>query len=204
MDTASGYSPILVAGICGSLGRSSYTRMAVQAALRGAEELGARTLLIDLRDYNLPFCMGGRDAEADYPDDVFRLRRDLRAASGIIIGTPEYHGSLSGVLKNALDLTGFDEFEGKPVGLVGISGGATGAYDALNSLRSIGRALHAWVVPQQASIAEVKRAFDEDGKPVDVALAERLLEIGRQVVRFADFRAGMGGNGVQVAAALSK
>ena len=131
---------IRVVGLSGSLRDGSYTRLAVQIALRGAAELGAETRLLDLRDYELPFC-DGRVDEATCPPDVLRLRRDLRAAQGIILGTPEYHASFSGVLKNALDLMGFDEFEGKMLGLVGVSGGRLGAINALNSLRMVGRAL---------------------------------------------------------------
>lgn len=150
---------ILVAGICGSIRPGSYTRMAVRIALRGAEEAGAQTLLIDLQDYDLVFCDGKVD-ESIYPEDVFRLRRDVGRAQGIILGTPEYHGGVSGVLKNALDLMGFEEFRGKMVGLVGVSGGALGAVHALDSLRTIGRALHSWVVPEQASIPQAWKAFD--------------------------------------------
>ena len=120
---------IRVVGLNGSLRDGSYTRLAVQIALQGAAELGAETRLLDLKDYRLPFC-DGRVNEATCPPDVLRLRRDLRAAQGIILGTPEYHASFSGVLKNALDLMGFDEFEGKMLGLVGVSGGRLGAINA--------------------------------------------------------------------------
>ena len=71
------------------------------------------------------------------------------------------------MLKNALDLMGFDEIEGKMIGLVGVSGGAMGAFDALNSLRNVGRALHAWVVPEQAAVAEAWKAFDGSGAVKD-------------------------------------
>ena len=101
---------IRVVGISGSLRNNSYTRMAVKIALQGAEKLGAQTQLIDLRDYDLVFCDGKED-ESIYPEDVFRLRRDVQWAQRIVLGTPEYHGSFSGVLKNALDLMGFAEFE---------------------------------------------------------------------------------------------
>lgn len=176
---------ILVAGICGSIRPGSYTRMAVRIALRGAEEAGAQTLLIDLQDYELVFCDGKVD-ESIYPEDVFRLRRDVGRAQGIILGTPEYHGGVSGVLKNALDLMGFEEFRGKMVGLVGVSGGALGAVHALDSLRTIGRALHSWVVPEQASIPQAWKAFDEAGALRSGDLENRLKQVGRQVARFAN------------------
>ena len=174
---------IHIAGISGSLRAGSYTRRAVEAALAGAAETGAETRLIDLRDYNLVFRAGKDDT--GYPHDVFRLRAEVKQAEGVILGTPEYHGSFSGVLKNALDLMGFDEFEGKMIGLVGVSGGRMGAFDALNSLRNIGRVLHAWVIPEQASVPEAWKVFSEDGQIADAQIEERLKEIGRQVARFA-------------------
>jgi FMN reductase len=175
---------IVVAGICGSLRRGSYTHMAVNIALQGAQEVGAQTHLIDLREYQLVFCDGKED-ESSFPEDIFRLRKEVSQAKGIILGTPEYHGSFSGVLKNALDLMGFDEIEGKMIGLVGVSGGAMGAVNALNSLRTVGRALHAWVVPEQVSIPEAWKVFDESGTLQDSALEQRLKAVGRQVTRFA-------------------
>jgi NAD(P)H-dependent FMN reductase len=173
-----------IVGICGSLRAGSYTRLALQIALRGAEEIGAQTHLIDLREYDLPFCDGVKD-ESGYPEDVARLRGHVQAAQGIILGTPVYHGSFSGVLKNALDLMGFHEFEGKMVGLLGVSGGRTGAVNTLDTLRPVGRVLHAWVIPEQVSIAEAWKAFDRTGRLKDPELEERLLELGRQVTRFS-------------------
>src|SRR2546421_12952147 len=173
---------IHIAGLSGSLRAGSYTRRAVECALEGAAESGAETRLIDLTEYNLIF-RAGQD-ETGYPADVARLRAEIKEADGIILGTPEYHGSLSGVLKNALDLMGFDEFEGKMIGLVGVSGGALGAVHALNSLRAVGRALHAWVIPEQASIPEAWKVFDESGTLKDGDLEKRLKEVGRQVARF--------------------
>jgi len=175
---------VRVVGLCGSIRSGSYTRMALAIALQGAEEAGADTHLIDLRDYELIFCDGKRD-ESQYPNDVIKLRKMVRGAQGLILGTPEYHGGFSGVLKNALDLMGFAEFEGKMIGLIGVSGGALGAVNALSSLRSIGRALHAWLVPEQASVPGARKAFDKNGRLHDKGLEERVKTVGRQVARFA-------------------
>ncbi len=173
---------VQVVGICGSLRKGSYTRLAVNIALRGAAETGAQTTLLDLAEYALMFA--GRGDEAEW-ESLRTLRRQVKEADGIVLGTPEYHGSFSGVLKNALDLMGFAEFEGKMLGLVGVSGGKMGAFDALNSLRNIGRALHAWVVPEQASVPEAWNVFDTAGRAKDAEIEERLLSVGRQVARFA-------------------
>lgn len=184
MDKSANKNRVLIVGICGSLRQVSYTRMALKIALQGAQEAGAQIQLIDLRNYSLVFC-AGKEAESDYPLDVFRLRDEVGKAQGIILGTPEYHGGASGVLKNALDLMGFREFEGKMIGLVGVSGGSKGAINALNGLRTVGRTLHAWVVPEQASIPKAWNLFEASGALKDVEMEERLKEVGRQVARFS-------------------
>lgn len=174
---------IQVVGLSGSLRENSYTRLAMELALQGAQERGAQTRLLDLRDYDLPLFHGVKNGAG--PRSVSELRRAVKAAQGIILGTPEYHGSYSGVLKNALDWMGFDEFEGKMIGLVGVGGGRMGALNALNALRVIGRSLHAWVVPEQVSIPEAWRAFTAEGHLTDPRLEHALKQVGQQVARFA-------------------
>lgn len=177
-------SNILVVGLSGSLRVGSYTSMAVNIALQGAQEVGVKTEFIDLNKLNLAFCDGRRNFES-YPDGVLKLKSIVASAQGIILGTPEYHAGFSGVLKNALDLMGFSEFEGKMIGLIGVSGGKMGAANALNSLRNVGRALHAWLIPEQVSIVEAWKNFDNSGKMNDKLLENRVKDVGRQVARFA-------------------
>ena len=177
---------VRIVGVCGSLSAASSTKTAVALALRGASPHAVSTGLIELRDYQLPFC--GQMPEDEYPPDVSRLRQELRDAHGIILGTPEYHGSLSGTLKNMLDLMGGAEFEGKIVGLVAVAGGHGGATNSLNTMRMIGRNLHSWVLPQEVSIADSAQAFNADGSATDPAIEKRLLNIGAQVVRLASLQ----------------
>lgn len=175
---------VRVIGICGSLRSESMTRHALNIILEGARDVGAETKLVDLRSYELVFSQG-KEGEEDYPPDVFRLRTELQQAHGIVLGTPEYHGGYSGVLKNALDLMGFSEFQGKVIGLVGVAGGQTGAINSLTGLRTVGRSLRAWVVPNQVSVAQAWQVFDRAGRPKDGDLETRLLDLGREVARFA-------------------
>jgi NAD(P)H-dependent FMN reductase len=177
-----------IVGLPGSLRPGSYTRMAVQIALEGAAEAGAETQLLDLGSYNLPFC-SGIPKDQEYPPDAFKLREEIMNSDGVILGSPEYHGGMSGVLKNALDLMGFKEFEGKLIGLVGVSGGMMGATNALVSLRNVGRALHAWVLPDQVSIPQAWSQFDRDGSLTDEALEKRLKRIGQQVAHYSSLHA---------------
>jgi NAD(P)H-dependent FMN reductase len=174
---------VRIAGICGSLREGSYTKMALTIALKAAEGPTCETDFIDLRDFQLVFANGMGDKGGISPE-IQRFRDRLRIADGAIIGTPEYHGSFTGVLKNALDLTGFAEWEGKMIALIGVSGGRIGAHNALNSLRDIGRSLHAWVIPEQVAIPEAHKNFDADGNLKDQIIEKRLHELGRQVSRF--------------------
>jgi len=179
---------VKVVGISGSLRSASYSRKAVSIALEGAEKAGAQTELLDLREYDLPFS-SGNPRERNYPQDVYKLREKIRDADGVILGSPEYHGGMSGVLKNALDLMGFKEFEGKLIGLIGVSGGLMGATNALVSLRNVGRALHAWVIPEQVSIPQAWKKFNQDGSLKDEALGDRLKRVGEQVAHYSSLHA---------------
>ncbi len=170
---------IHVTAICGSLREGSRTKTSLEIALQGAATSGATTHLIDLREYDLSFCKAAREGA-----DVGKLKDDVAKSHGIILGTPVYHGGISGVLKNALDLMGSSEFSGRVVGLVGVAGGSTGAVLPLASLRNIGRSLHAWVIPHEVSIAHGSDVFSE-GKLTDSRIHDRLLTLGRDVARFA-------------------
>ena len=117
-------------GISGSLRAKSYTRRAVEIALEGAAAAGATVELVDLREFDLPLCPGSASALAAYPD-VARLRQIIQQSHAAILGSPEYHGSFSGVLKNALDLTELDDWRGKLIALIGVSGGNMGPLGAL-------------------------------------------------------------------------
>lgn len=179
MDTT---KQVVVVGISGSLRPDSYTTMAITEALKGAEQEGAETHLINLNEYELKFCDGGDDKPTG---DVLKLQKLVGSARGIILGTPEYHGSYSGVLKNAMDLMGFDEFEGKMVGLLGVSGGMMGGFNAMNELRTVGRTLHSWVIPTQVAIPNAYSVFDKNGNITDEKLKNRLIKLGQQVASFS-------------------
>jgi len=169
-----------VAAVPGSLRDHSYTRLALGHALEAAAERGAETRLLDLRAFDLPVY----DADADDAGDAPEFRAAVRAADSVLLGTPMYHGSYAAPLKNAVDYCGFDEFENKTVGLLGVAGGSF-PITSLDHLRSVCRALNAWVVPHQAAIPRASRQF-EDGEFVDPDLAERVATLGERAVEYAD------------------
>ncbi len=174
--------PVHIAAICGSMrGEHSYTRKALAIALEAARQAGASVDLIDLAEYQLPFCSSPQDTE-DNPQ-VQDLKRRVSAAQGILLGSPEYHNSYSGVLKNALDLMGSEEFKGKLFGLLGVAGGSAGAINTLGHLGVVVRGVGGWSLPVQISIPNVSSAFQGD-KLVDPDLEERIRFFGRELVRF--------------------
>src|SRR6056297_1256747 len=171
---------IHVVALAGSLREGSYTRLATARALEGVDAAGGHGELLDLREYDLP----PLNTDRDEPGDSQRLVDRVGAADAIILASPMYHGSYSGVLKNALDYCGFDEFEGKTVGLLAVSGGSF-PITTLEHLRSVCRALDSWVLPHQAAIPNVHSAF-ENGEFVDAGTEKRVDTLGRRVVEYAD------------------
>ena len=174
-----------IIGITGSLREISYTRYAMLIALKSAKRKGAETQLIDLKEFHLPFCNEKEDG--DLSEEVIKFRKLVKNADAIILGTPEYHGAYSGVLKNAIDLLSLNEFENKLVALIGIAGGSLGASNSLNGLRQITRHLHAWTIPQQVSIPQASSKFNSDGNCTDSDIEERLIELGEILVEYGKF-----------------
>ena len=84
---------VKIVGISGSLREGSYSSSALNLVTQRLSDLGASVEIIDLRSLNLPFCDGGKDYSA-YPD-VAKLKQIVKAADGLVLATPEYHGSLS-------------------------------------------------------------------------------------------------------------
>jgi NAD(P)H-dependent FMN reductase len=171
-----------VAAVCGSLRDESVTRVALEQALEGVEQAGGEGQLLDLREYDLP----AFDPDVDDEDagDAAELAREVREADAIVLGTPMYHGSYSSNLKTTLDYCGFDEFESKTVGLLVVSGGRFPT-PALEHLRSVCRALDAWVLPYQAAVPRSHSAV-RDGTFTNEGLEERVVELGREVTQYAN------------------
>ena len=171
-----------VVAIPGSLRERSYTRLASRRALDAAESRGATTDLIDLREFDLPVY----DGDAGEAGDANDLARRVRGADAVLLGTPVYHGSYSAPLKNALDYCGFDEFEHTTVGLLAVAGGSFPT-SALEHLRSVCRALNAWVRPHQAALPRVSSQF-RGGELVDETMAERVDTLGVRLVEYANIQ----------------
>jgi NAD(P)H-dependent FMN reductase len=173
-----------IVGICGSLRDESSTRVALAHTLAAAEDAGAETAMIDLRDYDLPLYNGDAKNAGDAP----RLREAVSAADALVLGTPIYHGTVSSTLKTALDYCGFDEFEDKPVGLLTVAGGRFPT-PALLHLRTICVWLRANPLPHHVGIPNVSSAI-EDGVLTDEKAAERTETLGTRLTEFTRVLAG--------------
>ncbi|MEH2113500.1 NADPH-dependent FMN reductase [Nostoc sp.] len=170
---------VRIIGIGGSLRSNSYTQLALQVAVQRVEALGAEVEILDLRQLQLPFCMGAKEY-SEYPD-VKRLQDTVSQADGLILATPEYHGSVSGVLKNALDLMSFEQLSDKVTGLISVLGGQPNS-NALNDLRLIVRWVHGWVIPEQIAIGQAYGAFSPEGKLLDEKLSQRFDQFAQSLV----------------------
>ena len=179
----------LIVGIGGTIGAVSSTERALRIALDAVEREGFATRLFGGEDMaRLPLydprATTRTSQEREFVDAV-------RKASGVIIASPGYHGSLSGVVKNALDLleeTAKDSrpyLADMPVGLIATAYGWQATGSTIAALRSIVHALRGWPTPFAAAINTQITQFDDQGGVTDPAVLEQLCLIGRQVARFA-------------------
>jgi FMN reductase len=162
-------------------------------ALEAATQAGARTQLFDgefltrLPHYGTEQALACREASS--------LVEAMRNAAGIILASPGYHGSISGLVKNAVDYTEAMAndprvyFDGLPVGLIATAYGWQAANSTLTALRSVVHALRGWPTPLGVTINSAGGVFHE-GKCKDTAAANQLALMGRQVVEFARRQSG--------------
>jgi azobenzene reductase len=172
-----------IVGFNGSLSASSNTFKGVKAVLDASREYGAKVILYDLRENPLPLY---------HPDHSDQLKNDnvrlftqiLSEADGIVLGSPEYHNSLSGAFKNAIDWVGAHQFKNKPVALVSAAGGPL-SLATLTAMQTMIRSLHGWIVPVFGSIPG-GTAFNGDGTFQDSSIQKRFQTIGFELVNMAE------------------
>lgn len=183
----------LVVGIGGTVGGTSSTEHALRIALSAAAEEGYRTRLFGGEALaRLPLYDPRAASRTDEERDFVAAVRD---ASAIIIASPGYHGSISGVVKNALDLleeTARDAerpyLHDVPVGLIATAYGWQATGSTIAALRSIVHALRGWPTPFAAAVNSAQTKFDADGGASDPAVVTQLRLVGQQVARFAPAR----------------
>lgn len=155
-----------ILGISGSLRKNSYNT----AALRAAQELLLpRGVTLEIFDLS-PIPLYNEDIEP-FPPAVQALRERIAAADALLIATPEYNHSISGVLKNALDWASHppdQPCDGKPVAVFGVSTGRSGTLRAQLHLREVCAALDMFVLPKpELFITHAREKFDTQARLID-------------------------------------
>jgi FMN reductase len=183
-------TPYIVA-VGGTIRPNSSTEKAMRHVLKAAVNAGARTKLISGQSLQLPLY------QPDNPERCEAARAlvaELALADGIILGSPGYHGSISGLIKNALDYAEDlrDDprpyFSGRAVGCIATAGGWPGAVNTLGALRDIVHALRGWPTPLGAAINTAEKVFDDDGTCLAPRVAQMLDMIAGEVLSFAQVR----------------
>ncbi len=185
---------MLIVGIGGTTRPQSSSEKALAACLRACQSYGAETVLLGAGELDLPMYSpesGTRTPKAQ------RLVGLLRQADGVILASPGYHGSVSGLVKNALDYVedmSQDErpyLDGRAVGTIACGAGWAATATTLVALRSIVHALRGWPTPMGAAINSTNPVFDSAGSVTDERVQLQLECIAAQVMEFATMRHSM-------------
>jgi FMN reductase len=181
-----------IIGIGGTIRPGSSTERALVVALRAAEAGGAETELLGGAFLaKLPIF---NPSSGETTPEQLELIEAVRTADGVIVASPGYHGSISGVVKNALDTLealAQDErpyFTDRAVGCIITANGWQAAGTSLTTLRSVIHALRGWPTPYGAAFNATSSSFGPDGEPVDPKDAWQLATVGQQVLEFAKMR----------------
>jgi FMN reductase len=179
----------LIVGIGGTTRDGSATELSLLRALQAAENHGARThafggtFLYDLPIYS--------PHNQERTAEQRQLVEAVRSADGLVVASPGYHGGISGLVKNALDLLedlNDDRrpyLEGRAVGCIVTAAGWQACGTTLVSLRSVIHALRGWPTPFGATLNAANPIFDDSGACIDERAAGALAIVGRQVFDFA-------------------
>lgn len=179
---------VKIVALGGTVTLGSATEMALRYALKPAEESGAEVQVFG-GEYlcTLPHYLG----TGHRPEDGRELVDAVRQADGVLIAAPGYHGTVSGLVKNALDYLedlATDErpyLDGRAVGLIACASGDQAAMGTVQTLRSIVHALRGWPTPMAATLRTYHGLFSPEGECLDDRVRTQLRLVGEQVVRGA-------------------
>ena len=176
-----------ILAFAGSTRSGSFNKQLIKIAADEGRAAGAMVTLIDLRDLPLPLYDQDLESSSGLPENAKKLKKLFLEHDGLMISSPEYNSSITGVLKNVIDWVSRPEtedepdlvcFKGKIAALVSASPGGLGGLRGLVHLRAILGNIGVIVLPDQVSISTAHEAFDEKGRLKD----ERK---GKQVARLA-------------------
>jgi chromate reductase len=155
----------------GSTRKDSFNHKLLLNAVEAIRASGTEVTVFNLRDHPLPLYDGDLEANEGVPAGVKSLKALFKEHQGLLIASPEYNSSISGVLKNTIDWVSRTEtgdpaqghFQGKTVGLISASPGAFGGMRGLIIIRSLLSNMGMMVVPEQLCLPKAHEAFDEAG-----------------------------------------
>lgn len=167
----------------GSLRERSFSRLAVEEAARLLQYFGAETRIFDPSDLPLPDQVAGDDHPA-----VHELREHALWSEGMVWCSPERHGQISGIMKTQIDhlplqIRGMRPTQGRTLAVMQVSGGSQ-SFNAVNTLRLLGRWMRMFTIPNQSSVAMAYKEFDQDGRMRASSYYERIVDVMEELVRF--------------------
>jgi len=173
----------------GSLRERSYSRLMVQEAARLLEALGAETRIFDPSGLPLP-----DSVPADHPK-VAELREASLWSEGHVWCSPERHGTITGVFKSQIDWLplesgGVRPTQGRTLAVMQVNAGSQ-SFNAVNSLRVLGRWMRMITIPNQSSVPKAYEAFDEVGRMHPSAYYDRVVDVIEELYKFTLLTRGL-------------
>ncbi len=176
-----------IIALAGSLRKNSFNHAVIEHAAELAKQQGAEVEILSLAELDLP--MFNEDVEAQgVPANVQIFKDKLRSADAILLASPEYNGSITAVLKNAIDWASRTEagalpaFRNKVVALFAASPGGLGGLRGLNHVRDILSGIGALVLGDQLAVPAIHTLLDENGKISDAGASEKIGGLTSQLV----------------------
>ncbi|NJK63344.1 MAG: NAD(P)H-dependent oxidoreductase [Synechococcaceae cyanobacterium SM2_3_1] len=182
-------NPIKILAFAGSAREASFNKKLVQIALEGAKAAGADTTFVDLKDFPMPLYNGDLEAAQGLPATVKQFKDLLKGHQGFLLSCPEYNGSITPLLKNAIDWASRPEadelslvcFKGKVAALLATSPGGLGGLRGLVHVRAILEGIGTIVIPDQKAISNAHEAFTELGQLADSKQMMAVRSIGEKL-----------------------
>ena len=183
-------TPPKILAFAGSTREGSYNKQLLKLAAAAASKAGGDVQVIDLRDFPLPIYDGDLESREGLPENARKLKQLFISHQAILISSPEYNSSVSGVLKNAIDWVSrpapgeasLAGFEGKVAGLLSTSPGALGGLRGLVQLRAILGNIRVLVLPDQVAVSRANEAFDAEGRLKDPKLQASVEKLAEKLV----------------------